>query len=72
MMELIHDDDVEVRWVYIFEAGRSERLDRRENVLKIDGALASNPHLSERSVAHSMSKHCAALRQDFFSVGNEE
>ena len=72
MMELVDDDHVEMGGFQRREAARIEALDRGENVLETIGAITADPKFAERGVAKAVTEGADALREDLFSMGDEE
>lgn len=47
MMELIHNDHVEVGRVQMLQVGSADGLNRRKDVVEDCRSFAANPHLAE-------------------------
>ena len=72
VMELVDDDHVEVTGFEGSEASRVEALDRSEDVVELPRALPADPQLSERIIAHAVTKCRQALFEDLFTMGHEQ
>ena len=72
VMELVHDDHVEVARVDAPDVGRVEALDRGEHVLEPGRSLPADPLLAEARVAEGMTEGRATLVEDLLAVRHEE
>ncbi len=72
VVELVHDDHVEVVGRDGVHAAGVERLDGREHVLELPRPPAPHPLLAEARVPEGVGERGAALRQDLLPVGDEE
>jgi hypothetical protein len=72
MVELVHDDHVEVRRRQVVGARPVETLDGREHVFEALGPPAAHPQLAEGRVEQALAEGRQALREDLLAVGDEE
>ena len=72
MVELIHDDDVEMLRLQIPHATARQGLDRGEDVSKRPRLVATHPLLTERRVPQDHAEGLQRLVEDLLPMGNEE
>lgn len=72
VVELVHDDHVEVTGLQVREAAGGEALDGREDVLEPARPRAAGPQLAERPVAQRVTEGEPALLQDLLTMGDEQ
>ena len=72
MVELINDDDIEMRGVQVSQSGCSQTLDGREDGFELLGPLATHPQIAEQRVSQRLLKGGPALGEDLFAVGDKQ
>src|SRR5215204_483376 len=72
MVELVHDDDVEMRWLDVAEVCAAQALDRCENVLEPLGPTPTDPLLTKCRISERVPERGATLVEDLFAVCDEE
>src|SRR3954453_12545831 len=68
VVELIHNDDVELLGVEVFEVQISQGLDGAEDVLPVNRPTATNILLAKRGITEYLAEGRSALRQDLVAM----
>lgn len=72
VVELVHDDHIEVRWVDVRDSRGVQALDRREDVVEPRGPVAADPAFAEGVVAQAVTERGEALVEDLLAVRHEQ
>src|SRR4051794_37102203 len=71
-MELVDDDDIEVRRIYLSHVRAVEALDRCKDVVESFGPVARDPLLAKSCVTQRVPKGVATLVEDLFAMSDEQ